>query len=94
PQNPYADPMGWTSGFSTPKGAKRPWGNGDGRFIYPPESTADAHPKEPVLEAFRRFPVDPADKKKLILYENGYHMLLRDLKAENVMKDIVEWLSE
>ena len=51
-------------------------------------------PKEPVLDAFRRFPIDPADKKQLILYENGYHMLLRDLKAENVMKDIVEWLNE
>jgi alpha-beta hydrolase superfamily lysophospholipase len=51
-------------------------------------------PKEPVLDAFRRFPIDPADEKQLILYENGYHMLLRDLKAENVMKDIVEWLNE
>ena len=51
-------------------------------------------PKKPVLDAFRRLPIDPADKKKLILYRNGYHMLLRDLKAENVMKDIVEWLNE
>ena len=50
PQNPYQDPMGWRSGYSTPKGAKKPWGNGDGRFIYPPESAADAHPTEPVLE--------------------------------------------
>jgi alpha-beta hydrolase superfamily lysophospholipase len=30
----------------------------------------------------------------LILYENGYHMLLRDLEAENVMKDIVEWIND
>ncbi len=42
--------MGWRSSYSTPKGAKKPWGNGDGRFIYPPESAADAHPAEPVLE--------------------------------------------
>jgi len=40
PQNPYEDPMGYVSGYSTPKGAKRFWGNGDGRFIYPPESAA------------------------------------------------------
>lgn len=40
PQNPYADPMGYVSGYSTPKGTKRYWGNGDGRFIYPPESAA------------------------------------------------------
>ncbi len=50
PQNPYADPMGWTSGYSTAKGTKRPWGNGDGRFIYPPEAAADGRPDAPVLE--------------------------------------------
>ena len=54
PQNPYEDPMGWVSGYSTPKGEKRPWGNGDGRFIYPPEVAADAHPAEAVLDG----PVD------------------------------------
>ena len=51
-------------------------------------------PEEPVLDAFHRFPTDPAEQKQLILYENGYHMLLRDLQAENVMKDIVEWLND
>jgi alpha-beta hydrolase superfamily lysophospholipase len=30
----------------------------------------------------------------LILYEDGYHMLLRDLQAENVMQDIVAWLND
>jgi hypothetical protein len=54
PQNPYEDPMGWRSGYSTPKGTKKPWGNGDGRFIYPPEAAADAHPPGPVLDG----PVD------------------------------------
>jgi hypothetical protein len=46
--------MGWQTGYSTPEGAKRPWGNGDGRFIYPPEAAADAHPAGPVLDG----PVD------------------------------------
>jgi len=50
PQNPYEDPMGWRSSYSTPKGAKKPWGNGDGRFIYPPLAAADAHPTQPVLD--------------------------------------------
>jgi len=54
PQNPYADPMGWRSSYSTTKGEKRPWGNGDGRFIYPPEAAADARPPRPILEG----PVD------------------------------------
>ena len=54
PQNPYKDPMGWRTGYSTPEGAKRPWGNGDGRFIYPPVAAADARPAGPVLDG----PVD------------------------------------
>jgi hypothetical protein len=54
PQNPYADPMGWRTGYSTPTGTKRPWGNGDGRFIYPPVAAADAHPSRPMIDG----PVD------------------------------------
>ncbi|HQM48060.1 MAG TPA: DUF6067 family protein [Candidatus Hydrogenedentes bacterium] len=53
-QNPYEDPMGWVSGYSTPAGTRHPWGNGDGRFIYPPEAAAGGNPPEPVLEG----PVD------------------------------------
>ncbi len=36
PQDPYEDPMAYVSGYSTPPGVKRFWGNGDGRFLYPP----------------------------------------------------------
>ena len=50
PQNPYEDPMSWVSGYSTPDGKKEPWGNGDGRFIYPPQAATDANPPAPVLE--------------------------------------------
>ena len=54
PQNPYDDPMGWRTGYSTPPGVKMPWGNGDGRFIYPAEAAADGRPEKPVLDG----PVD------------------------------------
>jgi hypothetical protein len=54
PQNPYEDPMGWVSGYGVPRGTKQAWGNGDGRFIYPPERAADGKPTAPVLEG----PVD------------------------------------
>ncbi len=27
--------MSYVDGYGTPKGAKLPWGNGDGRFLYP-----------------------------------------------------------
>jgi hypothetical protein len=51
PQNPYLDPMGYVSGYSTPQGVKRHWGNGDGRFIYPPLAAAEpgASGDEPVI---------------------------------------------
>ena len=54
PQNPYEDPMGWQSGYSTPGGQKRAWGNGDGRFVYPPVEAADGNPTRPIVEG----PVD------------------------------------
>ena len=51
-------------------------------------------PEEPVRDAFQRFPLQPDSEKELILYKNGFHMLLRDLQAENVMKDIVAWVND
>ena len=52
PQNPYEDPMGYVSDHTTPKGTKQFWGNGDGRFLYPPEAAAvPGHSgSEPVIE--------------------------------------------
>jgi len=35
-QNPWEDAMSWKSGYGLPEGAREPWGNGDGRFLYPP----------------------------------------------------------
>ena len=77
PQNPYEDPMGWTSGYSTPKGEKRPWGNGDGRFIYPPLAAANANPQEPVLAG-------PVDSIRWEMLRDGiedyeYHVMLKRL---------------
>ncbi len=36
-QDPWRDPMSWVSGYDYPVGFVSPWGNGDGRFLYPPE---------------------------------------------------------
>ncbi|MBN1819008.1 MAG: DUF4091 domain-containing protein [Sedimentisphaerales bacterium] len=35
-QNPWDDPMGYVSGYSYQAGFVGYWGNGDGRFLYPP----------------------------------------------------------
>jgi len=81
PQNPYDDPMGWRSGYSTPRGDKKPWGNGDGRFIYPPEAAADAHPSGPVLDG-------PVDSIRWEMLRDGiedyeYLVVLRKLIEAN-----------
>lgn len=35
-QDPWVDPMSYVSGYSFPVGHVGLWGNGDGRFLYPP----------------------------------------------------------
>ncbi len=50
PQNPYKDPMGWEYGYGGEPGMRRPWGNGDGRFLYPPLAAADGRPGAPVFD--------------------------------------------
>ncbi len=37
-QNPWEDPMSYVSGYGRPAGYKGYWGNGDGRFLYPPQN--------------------------------------------------------
>jgi hypothetical protein len=80
PQNPYADPMGWVSGYSTAQGVRQAWGNGDGRFVYPPESAADGRPTAPVLEG-------PVPSIRLEMLRDGiddyeYLVILRRKLAE------------
>ncbi len=36
-QDPWEDPMSWVTGYGRKVGTRSPWGNGDGRFIYPPK---------------------------------------------------------
>jgi hypothetical protein len=72
--------MSWVSGYGTAKGAKRPWGNGDGRFIYPPESAASASPAAPVLDG-------PVDSIRWEMLRDGiedyeYLAILRRVLAE------------
>ncbi|MBM4017317.1 MAG: DUF4091 domain-containing protein, partial [Planctomycetes bacterium] len=57
----------------------RPWGNGDGRFMYPPESAAGASPAGPVLDG-------PVESIRLEMLRDGiedyeYLVILRRLLA-------------
>ncbi|MEQ8805188.1 MAG: hypothetical protein RIE16_05390 [Rhodospirillales bacterium] len=40
----------------------------------------------------RRLPAAARDRQTLALYDGGYHMLLRDLNAEVVWRDILAWI--
>jgi hypothetical protein len=68
--------MSWTSGYSTPAGKRLPWGNGDGRFIYPPAGAASGNPSGPILEG----PVDSIRWEQLRdgIEDYEYLCILRD----------------
>jgi hypothetical protein len=40
-QDPWSDPMSYVTGYGNPVGFVGYWGNGDGRFLYPPRPRAD-----------------------------------------------------
>lgn len=48
-------------------------------------------PKRPVLETFGSL-TSYSKTQRLQLYKNGYHMLLRDLQAKLVWRDILTWI--
>ena len=80
PQNPYEDAMSWVSAGKMKRGEKRPWGNGDGRFLYPPLAAANGKPSAPVLDA-------PVDSYRLELLRDGiedyeYFAMLKRLLAK------------
>jgi len=47
-------------------------------------------PENPVIEAMRALP--PGHGHRTALYDSGWHMLLRDLAAESVWRDIAAWV--
>ncbi|MBI2423395.1 MAG: DUF4091 domain-containing protein [Candidatus Hydrogenedentes bacterium] len=49
-QDPYADPMSWVVGYGVAEGTRAPWGNGDGRFLYPPRAAAESNYTATVVE--------------------------------------------
>jgi acylglycerol lipase len=51
-------------------------------------------PRKPVFDFYKRLPLRAQGQQQMILYEDGYHMLLRDLQAEKVLEDIVDWITD
>lgn len=80
PQNPYEDTMSWCSAPRFKDGVRIPWGNADGRFLYPPLAAADGRQKQAVLDG-------PVETIRIELLRDGiedyeYFALLKRLLSE------------
>jgi acylglycerol lipase len=51
-------------------------------------------PKKPTYDFLHKFLASNETDKKVAFYEEGYHMLLRDLKASTAWKDILAWIKD
>jgi alpha-beta hydrolase superfamily lysophospholipase len=51
-------------------------------------------PPKAALAMLRRLPPNPPAEHKVAIYPDGYHMLLRDLQAEVVRRDIAAWIAD
>ena len=49
-------------------------------------------PKQPTCEWLQSLPANGLHSTRTLIYENGYHMLTRDLQADTVLQDIADWL--
>lgn len=50
-------------------------------------------PKEPTALMLSRLP-GAADRQRVAVYPDGWHMLLRDLQAETVWNDVLSWIGD
>lgn len=51
-------------------------------------------PDAPICRMLRRLPLDRADSRRIAVYPEGWHMLMRDLNGPVVQRDIVRWLDD
>jgi len=51
-------------------------------------------PRDPTELMLSRLPGVPPQRRRIAVYDTGYHMLLRDLQAETVWRDIAAWIAD
>ncbi|MBL6927710.1 MAG: alpha/beta hydrolase [Rhodospirillales bacterium] len=51
-------------------------------------------PREPTLRMLDRLPGQGAGEQRIALYENGFHMLFRDLDRKIVWRDVLSWMRD
>ncbi len=51
-------------------------------------------PQEPTLLAWDGLPAKADGRQRLAFYQDGWHLLLRDLEAETVLEDVAVWIED
>lgn len=51
-------------------------------------------PAKPTRQMLRNLPADSGDRRRIAVYPDGWHMLLRDLQGEVVWRDIASWIRQ
>jgi len=51
-------------------------------------------PRKPTFRMLRALPAAAAGRRRIALYDQGWHMLLRDLAARTVWEDMASWLAD
>lgn len=51
-------------------------------------------PKAPMFKVMRELPGRAAGRQRVALYADGWHMLLRDLDAEVLWRDVLSWITD
>lgn len=52
----------------------------------------DIVPPEAARRMIDALPDEPRNRRRIAVYPNGYHMLLRDLQRETVWQDVLAWI--
>jgi alpha-beta hydrolase superfamily lysophospholipase len=66
----------------------------DGRTLVLYGAREDILPEDAVVATLRRMPAETDASLRVALYPRGYHMLLRDLNAADVLDDVVAWIAD
>jgi hypothetical protein len=95
PQNPYEDAMAWVTGDSAKAGERKPWGNGDGRFIYPPMKCVETAGDDNAAYIAD----EPVPTLRLAMIRDGiedyeYLTILRSLDPESPLLEVPEQIQE
>ena len=51
-------------------------------------------PANPTFQAWNDLPPEANGYQRFALYQDGWHMLLRDLEAEVVLDDVAAWIAD